>query len=50
MFKNCAVSSLGNREVSTIEGALIHTDIGVAFGALIDVHYKVGLAMKSQSS
>ena len=28
MSGNCAVSSLRNREVSTIEGALTHTGIG----------------------
>ena len=28
MSGNCAVSSLWNREVSAVEGALIHTGVG----------------------
>ena len=39
MSGNCAVSGLWNREVSTIEGALIHTGIEVAFGTLLIVCY-----------
>ena len=37
---NCALSSLRNREVSTIEGALIHTGIGSCISDFIIVRCK----------
>ena len=40
MSGNCAVSGLQNREVSAMEGALIHTVLEVQFGTLLIVHYK----------
>ena len=40
MSGNCAVSGLRNREVSAIEGALIHTGIGSCIWDLLIVRYK----------